>query len=278
MFPGMFASRYRPSSLCAVPRGPNASRTRVHVRATESLTVRLRPPTLNHRFKGQNDSGILGNLVHMTRFMPTSAAPLSLEAFDGSRRELRRTLRRRRRTLTPEQRRDASQRLCRRLRRLPELQRARRVALYLPNDGEIDPTPLIAWLERRNARAYLPVLRPLSRNRLWFVHYHPGTPMVRNRFGIPEPATRYGAHRARRRPAWALDLILLPLVGFDDAGQRLGMGGGFYDRTLAFTRRPGPRPRLIGLAHDCQRVERLPAAPWDVPLDAIVSDARVVRP
>ena len=210
--------------------------------------------------------------------MTTPAAPLDLDTFDGSRRDLRRELRRRRRALTPGQRRLASQRLCRRLRRLPEVQRARRVALYLPNDGEIDPTPLIGWLRRRGARVHLPVLKPLSRNRLWFVHYHAGTPMVRNRFGIREPETRHGAHRARRLPAWALDLILLPLVGFDARGQRMGMGGGFYDRTLAFTRRPGPRPRLIGLAHDCQQVSELPVEPWDVPLDAIASDARVIRP
>jgi len=187
-------------------------------------------------------------------------------------------LRLRRRELSAIQRREAAKRLCRHLRQLPEIQRARRVALYLPNDGEIDPTPLIPWLERRGTRVYLPVVKPLSANQLWFVHYHSGTPMLANRFGIPEPESRFGAHRARRTPAWALDAILLPLVGFDDQGQRLGMGGGFYDRTLAFTHRPGPRPRLIGLAHECQRVERLPAAPWDVPLDAIVSDARVIRP
>lgn len=210
--------------------------------------------------------------------MPTMkeiAAPLS---HDRPRHDLRRELRRRRRALTLEQRREATERLCRNLRQLPEIRRARRVALYLPNDGEIDPTPLITWFRRRHARVYLPVLRPLSLNALWFVHYHADTPMVTNRFGIAEPMTRHGAHRARRLPAWALDLILLPLVGFDDHGQRIGMGGGFYDRTLTFTRRPGPRPRLFGLAHDCQRVERLPIAPWDVPLDAIVSDKRVIRP
>ncbi|WP_253447339.1 5-formyltetrahydrofolate cyclo-ligase [Halomonas sp. Y3] len=213
----------------------------------------------------------------MLNVMTTAAAPLSLDTFDGSRRELRRELRRRRRELTPRQRREASERLCRRLKALPEVRRARRVALYLPNDGEIDPSPLIGWFQRRRARVHLPVLRPLSRNWLWFVHYHTATPMVNNRYGIPEPETRHGAHRARRLPAWALDLILLPLVGFDDDGNRMGMGGGFYDRTLAFTRRPGPRPRLIGLAHECQRVERLPVAPWDVPLDAIASDARIVQ-
>lgn len=195
-----------------------------------------------------------------------------------SRRQLRLELRRRRRSLSPQQRRQADQALCRRLHQLPEVRRARRVALYLPNDGEIDPRPLIPWLTRRGVRIYLPVLKPLSDNSLWFVHYHPGTPMRQNRFGIPEPETRHGAHRARRMPAWALDLILLPLVGFDDRGQRMGMGGGFYDRSPAFTRRPGPRPSLFGLAHDCQRVDRLPTAPWDVPLDAIISDVRVVRP
>ncbi|MCL7941419.1 5-formyltetrahydrofolate cyclo-ligase [Halomonas sp. ATCH28] len=210
----------------------------------------------------------------MNHMQDTAAAPPT----DDARRRLRRELRLRRRELSADARRDAAERLCRHLRQLPEIQRAHRVALYLPNDGEIDPTPLIPWLERRGTRVHLPVLKPLSRNQLWFVHYHSGTPMVANRFGIPEPEARHGAHRARRTPAWALDVILLPLVGFDAQGQRMGMGGGFYDRTLAFTRRPGPRPRLIGLAHDCQRVERLPAAPWDVPLDAIVSDARVIRP
>lgn len=195
-----------------------------------------------------------------------------------TRRQLRQILRQRRRALTPHQQQQASRALCQRLRQLPEVQRARRIALYLPNDGEIDPRPLIPWLTQRRARVYLPVLKPLSDNRLWFVHYHPGTPMQRNRFGIPEPSTRHGAHRARRLAGWTLDLILLPLVGFDEQGQRMGMGGGFYDRSLAFTQRSGPRPILIGLAHECQHVACLPAAPWDVPLDTIVSDARVVRP
>ncbi|RDB44714.1 5-formyltetrahydrofolate cyclo-ligase [Halomonas sp. DQ26W] len=209
--------------------------------------------------------------------MSNLSNPLTSDLPD-SRRQLRQALRRRRRSLGPREQRAAALALCRRLRRLSEMMRARRVALYLPNDGEIDPQPLLSWLASRSARAYLPVLNPLAHNTLWFVHYHQGTPMVRNRFGILEPETRHSAHRARRLPTWALDLILLPLVGFDDQGQRMGMGGGFYDRSLAFTRGRGPRPRLIGLAHDCQRVERLPAAPWDVPLDAIVTDSRVIRP
>ncbi|WP_229803266.1 5-formyltetrahydrofolate cyclo-ligase [Litchfieldella qijiaojingensis] len=196
----------------------------------------------------------------------------------AQRRALRRALRQRRRQLGPTHQRQASHRLCRRLRQLPDVRRASRIALYLPNDGEIDATPLIAWLRQRGAKVYLPVLQPLTHNRLWFVRYQASTPMVRNRFGISEPDTRHAAHRARRLPAWALDLVLLPLVGFDDQGRRIGMGGGFYDRSFAFTRRPGPRPRLIGVAHAVQQVRELPTASWDVPLDAIVSDVGVIRP
>ncbi|WP_027965698.1 5-formyltetrahydrofolate cyclo-ligase [Halomonas halocynthiae] len=194
------------------------------------------------------------------------------------RRALRKMLRQRRRALSPKQQKNASNRLTQRLRQLPDIQRARHLALYLPNDGEIDPTALLPWLTSRNARVYLPVLRPLADNSLWFVNYHPQTPMVANRFGISEPSTRHAAHPSRRRPAWALDVILLPLVGFDENGERLGMGGGFYDRTLARLKDNGSRPRLIGIAHDCQGVERLPTAPWDIPLDAIVSDSRLVIP
>lgn len=94
--------------------------------------------------------------------------------------------------------------------------------------------------------------------------------MMRNRFGIPEPA------QSRRQPPGMLDLVVVPLVGFDAACNRMGMGGGFYDRSFAYrlTRRHAG-PRLVGLAFDCQQVAELPVAPWDVPLDVIVTESRV---
>ncbi|RCV92460.1 5-formyltetrahydrofolate cyclo-ligase [Vreelandella rituensis] len=190
---------------------------------------------------------------------------------------LRRELRRRRRTLSRRQQRDASRRLCQRLKKLPEVRRARRISLYLPVGGEIDPTPLIGWLRRRNVSVYLPVLRPFADNHLWLVEYRPDTPMIKNRFGILEPAPRYSAQRHNRLPAWGLDVMIVPLVGFDAQGNRMGMGGGFYDRTLAFTRRRGPRPWLVGVAHSCQEVTHLPPEPWDISLQAIVSDRRIIR-
>lgn len=149
--------------------------------------------------------------------------------------------------------------------------RARRIAGYLPNDGEIDPLPLLLRAAAMGKECYLPVLHPVRHNSLWFCAWLPGDPLHVNRFGIEEPA-----HIKRRSAAWSLDIILLPLVGFDRDGHRLGMGGGFYDRTLAFRRRHRNGPLLIGLAHSCQEVERIERQRWDVPLDAIVTEREVI--
>ena len=100
----------------------------------------------------------------------------------------------------------------------------------------------------------------------------PGERLQRNRFGIAEPRP----NRARQRPLWALDLLLLPLVGFDEQGGRLGMGGGFYDRSLAYRQRRTHLlgPRLFGLAHECQKVACLPLASWDIPLHGVITAQR----
>ncbi|HET8850376.1 MAG TPA: 5-formyltetrahydrofolate cyclo-ligase [Marinobacter sp.] len=190
-----------------------------------------------------------------------------------SRSELRRTLRQRRQSLSFEQQQQAAEALAVNLLTLPGLHRANHIALYLPNDGEIDPTLFLELAEPRGRTFYLPVLHPVYPGRLVFSAYHDGTGLRPNRFGIPEP--RFSD---ARRPAWALDAVLFPLVGFDDQGGRLGMGGGFYDRTFAFSRlRPRLAPKLIGLAHDFQRVDALPVEPWDVPLHAVVTDQRCYR-
>lgn len=156
------------------------------------------------------------------------------------------------------------------------MRRARRIALYWPADGEIDPRALMRDVRFRGKRFYLPVLSPLKRRDgapLWFARYRPGERLLPNRFGIPEPTGR-GAHLIRPRH---LDLMILPVVGFDAQGRRLGMGGGFYDRTLAFRHRHAlsGRPRLIGVAHECQRLDRIEPRPWDVRLDAILTESRL---
>ncbi|RMG59239.1 MAG: 5-formyltetrahydrofolate cyclo-ligase [Gammaproteobacteria bacterium] len=149
---------------------------------------------------------------------------------------------------------------------------ARRLAAYVADRGEIDPLPIVlaAWEQQR--QVYLPVLSPNGDQRLWFARYRPDAPMRRNRYGIPEPV--WGRHDLI--PAQALDLVLMPLVAFDRHGHRLGMGGGWYDRSFAFRQRRHhwQRPVLAGLAHDFQQVAALPHQPWDVDLDEVFTENR----
>ncbi len=190
----------------------------------------------------------------------------SPESVAASKQQLRRRLRARRRALSPLARARAARALCAVVARRPEFRRAQRLAFYLPADGEIDPLPLARLARRLGKQLQLPVLRPGGR--LGFVHWRPGAVMRRNRFGIAEPVG------ARVLPA-RLDLVLLPLVAFDATGGRLGMGGGFYDRTFAWMTKAGSarrRPLLVGLAHSFQRVERLPREAWDVPLAAVATE------
>ncbi len=189
-----------------------------------------------------------------------------------TRPQLRRQLRKARRSLTRSQQREAARGLYRQLAHHPLFRRARHVSLYLPMDGEIDPRLLLRAAQRRGKATYLPVLNAWPRTRMVFQRVRPGEKFILNRFRIPEPRI----NRAKQRRIWALDLILMPLVGFDNEGGRLGMGGGFYDRSLAYrTRRTTWRkPVLLGLAHECQKVERLAQASWDVPLQGTVSDKR----
>jgi 5-formyltetrahydrofolate cyclo-ligase len=109
---------------------------------------------------------------------------------------------------------------------------------------------------------------------LWFGRYAPDTILQPNRYRIPEPAIAADTVADPSR----FDLVLVPLVGFDLVGNRLGMGGSYYDRTFAYRLENKTRhQRLVGLAFECQKCERLPAEPWDVPLDGVVTEAGIYR-
>ncbi len=110
-------------------------------------------------------------------------------------------------------------------------------------------------------------------NRLWFSEYKFGDKLIRNRYGIFEPDIR----RRKPIPAWGLDLLLLPLVAFDASGNRIGMGGGFYDRTFAYlkTRNRWHTPKLIGIAHELQHIDSIEPNAWDIPLNGIVTESRI---
>ncbi len=190
------------------------------------------------------------------------------------RRLLRQQLRNRRRALSRAQQWFAAKVLVKHLRSHPVFLRSQRISFYMADDGEIDPVLLMKMAEHMGKQCYLPVLHPLQPGMLWFSPYREGDSLIQNRFGLAEPAAGN-----KIIPSWTLDLVLMPLVGFDDQGHRLGMGGGFYDRTFAFKQNSVSRPKtpvLMGLAHHCQKVEALTCESWDIPLDYIVTDQAVV--
>jgi 5-formyltetrahydrofolate cyclo-ligase len=189
------------------------------------------------------------------------------------RKQLRSQIRSRRRALTGQERRRHAEQLARTLSGHPLFWRARHIAFYLPNDGEMDLTPLIRRSVAMGKRCYLPVISRISHNRLWFAEYRPGEKLRPNLYGIPEPANG----KWQGRSPIGLDLILMPLVGFDERGNRLGMGGGYYDRTLAYLRhrRYWHRPLLLGVAYDFQKLERLESEVWDVPMHGVITESRL---
>lgn len=184
---------------------------------------------------------------------------------------LRKVLRAKRRALTAKQQKQAADRFLKHFKTTLNAPSVKRIAVYLSSDGELDLTPLIQHCWRQHIEVYLPVLHRFRRS-LWFAQYTHKTQLLNNRFAIPEPA-----NSKLIRP-WQLNRIFLPLVGFDEHGGRLGMGGGFYDRTLSQQNRWPSKPKLIGVAHDVQRVERIPLEPWDIPLDMIASPSGQYKP
>jgi len=183
-----------------------------------------------------------------------------------SRKELRQTLRQARRELQGPARTEKEATILRAISQHPRLKRLRHLALYWPNDGEVDLRPLLN-MDAAQQR-YLPIL--VHGSRLRFAPWTASSSLHFNHFGIPEPRVN---PRKLLRPT-QLDAVLMPLVGFDDHGNRLGMGGGFYDRSFAFrhARRSWRKPLLIGVAFELQRCPPLPAAAWDIPLDGIVTE------
>lgn len=191
----------------------------------------------------------------------------------AERSQLRRELRARRHALTPMQQQQAAQGLLRQLMKQPLFMRSQHLALYLSADGEINPMPIAQQLWKMNKTCYLPVLHPTRPRELWFVRFDADTLLKPNRFGIGEPDPFHN----HRLPANLLDIALLPLVGFDRTGARLGMGSAFYDMTFAFKQqKPKGKPYLIGLAHACQEVEKLVTADWDIPLHGIATDKEMI--
>ena len=186
--------------------------------------------------------------------------------------DIRKSIRTKRRALTSAQQQSAAQNLAALISQQKFFLRAKRIGIYIANDGEIDPSLLMGIALNAKKACFLPIIHPLQFNRLYFGEYRNGDQLKANRFGILEP--QFSATTIA--PLWTLDVILLPLVAFDRNGNRIGMGGGFYDRTLAACVNQPRRPTLIGLAHDCQEVDSISQQSWDIPLDQIITDHEII--
>lgn len=191
------------------------------------------------------------------------------------RETLRKQLRERRLALSAQQQMRAAAAVYDRLVKSVLFSKATHIAFYLPANGELDPRPILQHALTSGKQCYLPALSPLHAEKMYFVRVRAGQALTSNRWGIHEPALRASDIV---RPL-ALDLVLMPLLGFDAGGNRLGMGKGFYDRVFAFRTGRGKSgslrrhsPVLLGLAHACQQVEEIPSQPWDVPVDGVITD------
>jgi 5-formyltetrahydrofolate cyclo-ligase len=169
--------------------------------------------------------------------------------------------------LTPETIANASLEISDRLWQLPVMSRSRRIAAYCSVGGEVDCQFAIQTAWDRGRNVFLPVLH---RRELMFVPYLPASDFLRNQHGIPEPISPKGLFFRPRE----MDVVLAPLVAFDKHGNRVGMGGGYYDRSFRFMRhrKHWTRPHLVGLAYEFQKVPQLKACSWDVPLHSAVTE------
>lgn len=160
--------------------------------------------------------------------------------------------------------------------------RSLNVAGYLATGGEISPAPCLLWLRKLGYQTYLPVVR---KKQLQFAKFDAGTEFTKGKYDIDIPLV----DEESLLPATRLDVVLVPLVGFDLQGGRMGMGGGYYDRSFAFILAPDntpaknkgshskqihgrQKPLMLGIGHELQLQEKIPVAPWDVPLNAVVTD------
>ncbi|MFC5437402.1 5-formyltetrahydrofolate cyclo-ligase [Rhodanobacter umsongensis] len=189
----------------------------------------------------------------------------------AQRRELRRNLAERRSALSPPERMSAAQGLRRSLGQLPEYLTDARVAGYWASHGELPLNLVIPPLAARGQQFLLPVLG--KHKHLRFAPWQSGDAVEPNRYGIPEPV-----EPAELFEPFQLDLVFVPLLGFDRRGHRLGQGGGYYDRSFAFLNeqvRP-TEPLLVGIAYDFQELEIVNEESWDVALDFIATDRELI--
>lgn len=201
---------------------------------------------------------------------------MAIVQLDSSQAKLRRSAALARSALLPHQRKAASEAIANQVLRLAPLRRGIRIACYVSMRSEVDTWPLINALWCLRKRVHLPIVDRQRTRRMRFIPITPHSRLRLNSLGIREPIS----HHARATKTQQLDIIFVPLVAFDAQCHRIGMGGGYFDTTFAFLQHAGAwrKPKLIGIAFDCQRVNRITPNPWDVSLDLVVTESACYSP
>ena len=182
-------------------------------------------------------------------------------------KSLRRNIQKHRRNLSITFQQNASQKATKHLASHLLFQQSHRIAFYVAVNGEIDPKPLLQIAQELGKMCYLPVIDPSTNNRLKFIEYHPENRLVPNKYGIPEPMI----NEHKQIEPELLDLVITPLIAFDEEGHRVGTGAGYYDRTFAFLKETS-NTKLAGFAYEFQKINLLIPQPWDIALNMVVSE------
>ncbi|WP_282110023.1 5-formyltetrahydrofolate cyclo-ligase [Shewanella algicola] len=199
---------------------------------------------------------------------PTELQEPLFDSSGMSRDNIRRHVRQERNSLSTEEQSQLALIASRHMLAEIQAQSAQHVAVYLTHDGELATQKLIDALWELNINVYLPLIHPFCKGHLLFVRYDRDSVMVKNQYGISEPKLNVQHVITVEQ----LDMIITPMVAFDEHGNRMGMGGGYYDRTLAQV--VNNKPLAVGFAHDCQEVSQVPTDFWDVPLPVIITPTR----
>ncbi|MCY4177916.1 MAG: 5-formyltetrahydrofolate cyclo-ligase [Endozoicomonadaceae bacterium] len=154
----------------------------------------------------------------------------------------------------------------------PPICSGQHIAIYCSANGEVDTTIMLKKLQQMKKKCYVPVILSTKNREILFVPWDEAREMQANRYGINEPVCGFDEYIC----PWHLDVVLVPLVAFDLMGNRLGMGGGFYDKSFLNRDKWHPAPLLIGIAHDFQCIaEGVPTDSWDIRLDAVFTEKNI---
>ena len=190
------------------------------------------------------------------------------------KKQLRQTILKKREQLTQEERLIAAKRAVKQLTSATIFSQSTHIACYLAKDAEMSTTPIIEKIWAENKHCYLPVVHPSQFGLMSFIEYSPKDELIINRFGIQEPILQ----QDKTIDARNLNLVILPLFAFDKSGNRLGTGGGYYDRAFSFLKESpqSQKPVLCGLAYDFQQVEEIESQIWDISLHCVVTESKIV--